>query len=361
MAITGRRLNILLMLEVMLMTPDLAGTQQMPYQIVCSGKAAGGYAAFPDICRTRQGDLLCVFYSGYGHVSAPNDQWPGGGRVMAVRSTDEGKNWSAPFIVADTPHDDRDPHIACLKDGTLICNWFVIFNPQKIPPGEKHPIAIFTARSKDNGKTWSAPARLQIDAPCWFACSAPMRELPDGSLILGLYTENPKADRAFGATIKSYNKGKTWTDLALVGEKAGLYLDAETDIVPLKNGTLLAALRSSKTDLYFATSKDKGKSWSEVITSGFRGHCPHFLRHSSGTILLAHRIPATALHWSTDEGKTWQGPLQIDTVGGAYPSCVELCSHAVYCVYYEEGEGSSIRGIRLQVTPKGVEVLKEFP
>ena len=63
----------------------LASTASAQHQIVCSGEAAGGYAAFPDVCRLRNGDLYCVFYSGYGHVSTPNAKWPRGGRVMAVR------------------------------------------------------------------------------------------------------------------------------------------------------------------------------------------------------------------------------------------------------------------------------------
>ena len=87
---------------------------------------------------------------------------------------------------------------------------------------------------------------------------------------------------------------------------------------------------------------------------GFKGHCPYFLRHKSGVILLAHRVPATSLHWRADEGKTWHGPVQIDTVGGAYPSVVELPDGLVYCVYYEEGKGSSIRGVRLRVDKVGV-------
>ena len=200
----------------------------------------------------------------------------------------------------------------------------------------------------------SEPTEVKIDSTTWFACSAPVREMPDGSLILGLYTEDGKTNRAYGATIKSYDDGKSWQDLALIGADSGLSLDAETDVIRLKDGTLLAALRSSKTDLYFAKSADAGKSWGKVYSSGFRGHCPHFLRHSSGAILLSHRLPATALHWSFDEGKTWQGPLQIDSVGGAYPSTVELPGGQVYCVYYEEGVGSSIRGKRLNVSRTGV-------
>src|SRR5450755_939523 len=116
------------------------------HQIVCSGEAAGGYAAFPDVCRLRNGDLFCVFYSGYGHVSTPNDKWSKGGRIMAVRSTDNGKTWGKPVVAIDTDLDDRDPSVACLKDGTLLLNWFTL---------HKNQVAILLARSTDNGKTWS--------------------------------------------------------------------------------------------------------------------------------------------------------------------------------------------------------------
>ncbi len=68
-------------------------------------------------------------------------------------------------------------------------------------------------------------------------------------------------------------------------------------------------------------------------------------------------MSATSLHWTSDDGKTWQGPVQIDSVGGAYPSMVELTNGQVYCVYYEEGKGSSIRGMRLQVDSKGVRIM----
>jgi len=109
--------------------------------------------------------------------------------------------------------------------------------------------------------------------------------------------------------------------------------------------------------MHYAISEDRGKTWGPVQSFGLKGHCPYFLRHSSGVILLAHRVPATSLHWSADDGKTWHGPVQIDTVGGAYPSMVELPDGLVYCVYYEEGKGSSIRGVQLGVDTKGVSVV----
>ena len=54
-----------------------AGQSSPPYVIVCHDAGAGGYEAFPDVCRTRDGELLCVFYAGFGHVSLPS-YGPGG-------------------------------------------------------------------------------------------------------------------------------------------------------------------------------------------------------------------------------------------------------------------------------------------
>lgn len=325
----------------------LLGTSSIfaQHQIVCTGKSAGGYAAFPDVCRLRNGDLFCVFYSGYGHVSTPNAEWPKGGRIMAVRSSDGGQSWSQPVVIIDTAQDDRDPSVACFKDGTVLLNWFTL---------DQGRVAVWIARSTDHGKSWSEPAKLKLDSPYTFACSSPIRELPDGSLILGLYHEDDKKNLAFGATIKSSDSGKTWKDLATIDEASGIYLDAETDVLPLKDGKLFAALRSSKVDMHYALSGDLGKTWAPVRSLGFKGHSPYLLRHSSGVILLAHRLPATSLHWTNDEGKTWRGPVRIDSVTGAYPSMVELPSGQVYCVYYEEGKGSSIRGVRLRVDLKDV-------
>lgn len=325
----------------------LASTASAQHEIVCAGEAAGGYAAFPDVCRLPNGDLCCVFYSGYGHVSVPNDQWPKGGRIMAVRSSDDGKTWSKPVVAFDTDLDDRDPSVARFKDGTLLLDWFTL---------DKNHAAIMLARSTNGGMTWSEPVKLDLASPYSFACSAPVRQLPDGSLVLGLYCEDDKTNRTFGATVKSYDGGETWKELAYIGENADVYLDAETDVVPLKDGKLLAALRSSKVDMHYAVSEDSGKTWGPVHSFGFKGHCPYFLRHSSGVILLAHRVPATSLHWTADEGKTWNGPVKVDSVGGAYPSMVELPDGLVYCVYYEEGKGSSIRAVRLRVNRDGVTV-----
>jgi hypothetical protein len=47
----------------------------------------------------------------------------------------------------------------------------------------------------------------------------------------------------------------------------------------------------------------------------------------------------------------------VDSVGGAYPSMVNLKDGTVLIVYYEEGAGSSIRCKRFRATRSGIEWL----
>lgn len=323
-------------------------------QIVATAEDAGGYAAFPDITRNERGELVCVFYAGYGHVSHPKDGWEWGGKIMATVSRDEGLTWTRPRMIIDTPHDDRDPHVAKLADGRLVLTWFSTWDPQNVPRGEKHPHGLFMSVSRDGGLFWTEPQRIRIGGERWWVASAPVRELKDGTLVQGLYTMDKETGHAWGGTIRSEDGGATWTGPAEIGAKAGLPLDAETDVIQLKDGRVLAALRSSKVNLHFAWSNDGARSWSEPKDAGFQGHCPLFLRLRNDTLLLGHRLPNTALHWSTDEGLSWQGPFQVDNVIGAYPGLVQLKNDDVLCVYYEEGSGSRIRARRLRVDREGV-------
>lgn len=313
------------------------------HKVISRGEVAGSYQAFPDACRLKNGDILAVFYAGYGHVSGPNAQWPKGGRICMVRSSDEGRTWTRPEILFDDELDNRDPHIAQMSDGTLICSLFSV-------AGGNGSVQI--VRSRDGGRTWDAKPQTILTG--WY-CSAPVREMPDGTYVLGIYAEG--GGTAWGGVTRSTDRGKTWSDPIPIGKESGVRLDAETDVVLLKDGSLYAALRGDGKPMHFATSRDLGLTWSPVTNIGFQAHCPHFTRLTSGEILLSHRIPGTSLHISRDEGKSWQGPYPIDTVGGAYPATVELKDKSVLAIYYEEGANSAIRAARFRVKPEGIEKL----
>ena len=336
--------------------------------VISKGEAASTYQAFPDACRLKNGDIISVFYAGYGHVSLATDDFPKGGRICMVRSSDEGKTWSAPQIVYDGPDDERDSHISQLDDGTLVCTFFAwkVKDGEKIERADQFTWKKFNSiaqligaqmvMSSDNGKTWDAkPTPIALD----WVCSAPVRQLPDGTCILGVYRSKRVSDKkvALGGSIRSTDRCKTWEPVVEIDPDSGVDLDAETDIIKLKDGRLYAALRSSPADMHFATSPDDGKSWGKVQNIGFRGHCPHLNRLTTGEIILCHRVPQTSIHISRDDTKTWQGPHMIDDVLGAYPATVELKDGTVLIIYYTEGEGSHIRAKRFKVTKDGIEFL----
>lgn len=320
---------------------------------VCRDAGAGGYEAFPDVCRLRDARLMAVFYAGYGHVSLPDARLPKGGRICFCLSSDEGRTWSDARLLYDGPDDDRDPSIVHLSNGSLICNFFSLRKKETVKEGESTwtGLGSWVVVSKDTGKTWSAPMRIARD----YYCSAPIRELPAGRLILGLYQQI--SGTSHGAVVMSEDGGKNWGKPIDI-DNGGYKLDAETDIIPLKDVTLYAVQREPKTTMCYSVSKDGGRTWSVSRPLGFPGHCPYLLRTPDDIILLAHRLPQTSLHYSLDEAKTWSGNVLVDDVGGAYPSMVNLKDGSVLIVYYEEGEGSSIRARRFRATKAGIEWLK---
>jgi len=332
-------------------------------KVISRGRAAHSYQAFPDACRLKNGDILAAFYAGYTHVSFATKDIPGGGRLCVVRSSDEGRTWSEPAVLFDDADDNRDPHLAQLDDGTIVCTFFslrlkdhkVLDSSESLPKlseADREDTSVQMVMSRDNGKTWDTKARSLF--PTWY-CSAPVRQLPDGTCVLGLYAAGPDG-LSIGGTARSTDRCKTWeTPVAI--KAAGVSLNAETDIIRLTDGRLFAALRSTQDDLYYAISKDEAKSWSRAEKIGFKGHAPHFTRLGTGEIIVSHRIPNTSIHISRDDAKTWQGPYQIDSCWGAYPATVELKDHSALIVYYTEGGGSHIRARRFKLTADGIEFL----
>ncbi len=350
----------------------------LPYQIISGGGASGEYQAFPDACRLKNGDIVAVFYSGGAHVTYPSDQYPKSGRICMVRSKDEGRTWSKPVTIFDDEHDNRDPHISQMSDGTLVVTFFTTRFGKPIKRESSTSSAFYGnvvhrewlsgggpmfVRSFDGGKTWETKPNLAAEnSEDKYSCSAEMRQAPDGTWLFPIYHQDAK--KAWGGVIHSSDKGKTWNAPVPIGKDDGQFLPAETDVVVLKDGTLYAALRGSIKDsvrMHYSTSKDMGKTWAKVADIGFQGHSPSFTRLKSGALVLTYRAffddfqqkkGYTGMRISYDEGKTWTGPYIIDKMWGAYPSTIELKDGSILAVYYEEGQKSCIRALVFKLPKK---------
>ncbi len=336
---------------------------------VCRDAGAGGYQAFPDICRLGDGRLMCIFYASYHHIGLPRTENPLGGRISYCLSDDEGHSWSEPAVLFDGPDDERDPSIVRLNNGRLICNYFSLHRVASSETPCPNPFdEPYTGRgtwiitSDDDGATWATPRKVYDEYT-----SSPIRELSGGRLIMPLYAEvGGERPSICGAVGISDDGGETWSSSVKI-DNAGLPLDAETDVIELTDGRLWAALRSSHSPACFAISTDRGDTWSVSEPMNFVAHCPYLFRpERGGPIWLGYRgyktldgtgQGFTGLRCSTDECKTWSDPIVVDPHVGAYPSMVRLKDGSVLIVYYEEGSKSSIRARRFCATPTGTEWL----
>ncbi len=323
-------------------TDSLPLSEGKDYIIVAKDGGAGGYEAFPDVCRLPDGRLLCVFYAGYAHVSLPNEKFPKGGKIAGCISSDEGKTWSEPFTIYDSEYDDRDPSISVVDNQKLICNFF------SLKPKDKGWEGVGTkiVSSYDLGKTWSKSKILFAD----YYTSSPIRKLPNGSLAMPLYAGKEK--KGCGAVSFSTDKGETWSTPTDI-DVGTLKLDAEPDICIIESNKLYIAQRGHHSEtMGYAISEDFGKTWTVSKPLNFPGHCPYLHRTPSGAIIMGTRDPVrkgTYIRLSTDETKNWSEPILVDNCIGAYPSMVNLSDDSILIVYYEEGDNSNIRARKFKI------------
>ncbi len=352
-ATTGLMLTAVAAIAVAVEEPS-AKPPAAAWTIVCSDAGAGAYEAFPDVCRTATGELLCVFYAGYGHVSDPRPDLPLGARICLCRSNDDGRTWSPAAVVADTLIDDRDPSIIALPNGELLVV-FMTYDSKRTAGTHQ----VFSVRSTDGGRTWSQPQPIDSPFTQLEAVSTPPRLMPDGRLLLTPYGNHTGDARSYkhAAVLESRDLGKTWATLAEVKSTGRKYGLLEPDLVRLPDDRLLMLCRPT---MVWSESGDGGRTWTEAQPLNISGDCP-YLQLTTKNILLCgirHRpSKSTCVIYSTDLGKTWQGPVTLDKVIGAYPSLVELPDGRVLVVYYTEGQGSDIRCLSLRADGSGVQVL----
>ncbi len=325
-----------------------------------------GFVGWVSPVRVANGDWLVGFSAGYWHASPPTplryspktiDAYhkmglpadivaPTGGRAMIIRSSDEGKTWSKPVTLIDTPDDDRHPAWAALPDGTLLCSLFT-YPGAEFAEFVKHPeLAHRTVilRSFDQGKTWD---KHLVRPPSPFLADetdGPMVLLKDGSVLLTISGVLKQGGPAQAAVFTSHDRGATWKLLSTI--KAGHDLD-EANATQLPDGRLVLMARPEG-DICW--SGDQGRTWTAPVTFGMRMYAPSLYLLRDGTLVCLHGSYAPGhgglrLIFSTDGGHTWIAPAKdhgflVDNCYG-YGKAMELSDGTLFVVDQATGGHST--------------------
>jgi len=196
----------------------------------------------------------------------------------------------------------------------------------------------------------TTPYRDEGDLGRRIFVSGPVTQLKGEHIVLPIYYE-PQAGHYVTSVIHSYDFGHTWTDASPVDPEQSLqfsYGFCEASIARASDGRLIILMRPG---MHQAYSSDEGRTWTKATALPHRGDAPTVMLTKENVLLVAHRHPGTAVTISMDDGATWSRPHQIDTVGGAYPGLAQLDDGSILCIYYEEGNASSIRQAVFNVEP----------
>ena len=284
--------------------------------------------------------------------------------IMSRRSSDNGKNWSEPVVVAQGGNGKTygDPAVVLdKKTGNLICMFVGDQGLWNATPYNRQ--GIYVSKSTDNGVSWSEPVAItdQVYAnhSGWYAGFAGSGHglcLKDGRLMFVLAI---RATSATGVPLHNYaiysdDGGDNWT----LSTNAATTVGDEAKVVELEDGDILMSIRNpSKGNRIFCKSTDRGQTWgkayfeTELKDPACNGDIIRYSystdEGSEGKSRLLHSLPESTttrenvtVYLSEDDGETW--PIKKRLVDGysAYSSLTVLPDGTIGALV-EEGKWDS--------------------
>lgn len=284
--------------------------------------------------------------------------------IMSRRSTDNGKNWSEPVVVAQGGNGKTygDPAVVLdKKTGNLICMFVGDQGLWNATPYNRQ--GIYVSKSTDNGVSWSEPVvitdQVYANHSGWYAGFAGSGHglcLKDGRLMFVLAI---RATSATGVPLHNYaiysdDGGDNWT----LSTNAATTVGDEAKVVELEDGDILMSIRNpSKGNRIFCKSTDRGQTWgkayfeTELKDPACNGDIIRYSystdEGSEGKSRLLHSLPESTttrenvtVYLSEDDGETW--PIKKRLVDGysAYSSLTVLPDGTIGALV-EEGKWDS--------------------
>lgn len=188
---------------------------------------------------------------------------------------------------------------------------------------------LWTARSNDEGQTWSKPQRIFEG---YTGATNGAEQTRDGRIVVpfSYYTTNP--GRLLATTVSSADGGTIWKtsnpiDIGGAGDHDGAL---EPCVIELRDGRLWMVIRTTRNVLWESFSSDGGQSWTpaQPTTIDSTSAPAHIVRLRDGQLLMAWNRAEGGrrllhLAFSPDDGKSWT-PSWVAVRGSAtYPFILE--------------------------------------
>ena len=364
--------------------------------------SAHNYFGWPSIAKLKDGTLIA------GASGFRIDHVCPFGKAVICFSRDEGKTWSDPVPVIDTPLDDRDAGLLVFGERDVLVTSFnnsiefqrlwLSWREENLKKMEGETarreaaaqgyvrsyldyVDVFypnhddfygsTYRvSHDGGETWGALGFAPITCP-----HGPLLTR-EGKII---YIGTPMADikrRAADPRIRSYlldPDAMTCEPLGIIPSVSDEYGEislVEPHAIELTNGDILVHIRAERRKcekevftIYQTISTDGGRTFptptpislvdADWLDPTFLGSPPHIIRHSSGKLLCLVGVRDGAVGVrvlvSEDEGASWRVSVMSDGATSndiGYPATAELSDGSLYTVWYERPSNDEPATIR---------------
>jgi hypothetical protein len=302
--------------------------------------------------------------------------------IEVITSDDHGETWPVERrrTVYKSHFGVNDPSLTVLRGGSIL-NRFVALDIRRsseigVPPRKlfshrvEHGLVTMVVgnmivRSTDGGETWSQWSVADVDEIGPSCSRDPILEMPDGSLLMPVYTGAPqRSDIAW--VIRSFDGGRRWcAPVRIMSDETGRFSQLqgtnynEASLLHLGNGEILAMVRADHAfhttgdefmpvggvgNLYTARSFDGGLSWTPPRATNLFGQPGSITRLSNGWILATYgyrRAPfGTRCAISRDGGLSWDTDNEIvirddsPTWDCGYPFTIELKTGRLFTVYY---------------------------
>lgn len=335
------------------------------------------YHGWPTLTRRRNGELLVVCSGGREAHVCPF------GRVEMLRSHDDGKTWTWPQVLLDSPIDDRDAGVMETAAGSVLVTTYtsLAFEPilaaaetrsagdtrawpvEKLkrwqaardrlnPQQRQKELGVWLIRSTDGGITWSGRYDSLVNSP-----HGPVQLSGNRVLYAGKELWSP-AQR--NGVCLSIDDGQTWQWLAEIPTRKGDNHKEyhELHAVEAADGRIVVHIRNHNQanagEILQSESTDGARTWSEPRPIGVWGHPSHLMRLRDGRLLMTYghrRKPiGNQARVSDDNGKTWSEALLVSDDGVStdlgYPSTVQLADGSLLTVWYEVTKESRVAVLR---------------